>query len=79
MNREEDLGLPPEIQAELQAIQDLMVERQASTQAAIDAHSQAWKDLESNPSHEAAEALLRAEALSLRVTLVFHPSEGFIP
>jgi hypothetical protein len=61
MNREEDLGLPPEIEAELQAIQDLMVELQASTQAAIDAHSHAWKDLESNPSHEAAEALLRAE------------------
>ena len=39
MNREEDLGLPPEIEAELQAIQDLMVELQASTQAAIDRKS----------------------------------------
>ncbi|NUQ27720.1 MAG: hypothetical protein HOQ35_04285 [Acidobacteriaceae bacterium] len=62
MNTEELLELPPEIEAELQAITDLMFERQVSTQAAINAHSQAWKDLERHRSQEAAEALLRAEA-----------------
>jgi hypothetical protein len=61
MNPKEHSELPPEIEAELQEIENLIAERQASTQAAINAHSQAWKDLESHPAKEAAETLLRAE------------------
>jgi hypothetical protein len=43
MNPKEHSELPPEIEAELQEIENLIAERQASTRAAINAHSQAGR------------------------------------
>src|SRR5258707_4892744 len=49
-----------------------MAERQASSQAAILAHSQAWKNVEIHRSQEAAEALLNAEAEMVSAAAAFN-------